>query len=730
MSFLETALHLAEKGFYVFPLQPNGKLPAIDDYPNRATRDPEQIKKFWVDPVLGLEQPYNIGISTTKYNGSQALVVVDVDNKGKKKGSEQLLKLELQGLDFIDTATQVTPTGGLHLIYRAKEPVKQGTSVLGDGLDIRSRGGYIVAQGSIIDGKYYQWKQGHLEVEPCPSWIIERCGRAIERESFIEDSPVEVDQKAAADRAKHYLEHSAPLAIEGQGGDETTFKVAAKLHDFGVTADAALQLMLEFWNDRCQPPWKPEDLQLKIRNAYNYAQEPVGSKSPEAAFKPYEELDENFYLEDMNKHYAVIFTEGEHAVLFETVDEKGNPKREFMKESTFKRKFSPYLVSQGRRGPKTYADIWLDWPKRRQYAGLCFKPEQEPKNNYYNLWRGFPFKPKSYGEANASARLGFDMFIDHAKNNVCGGDEKLFLWLMGYFAHLIQKPYERPLVTLVFRGRKGVGKNVLIDRVGKLLGSGHYLVAHNQRYLTSNFNGHLDSCLCLVLDEAFWSGNKAAEGILKGLTTAPEIMIERKGKEPYMVDNLTRLIVVGNEDWLVPASADERRYAVFQVGEARKQDLKYFGQLRALMDSKGGLEILMHYFKNFDLSKVDVNQAPHTEALAEQKLSSLSPLEQFWFQSLIEGKIAHADWMKAWENEVEKKLLRHALNAYCRERNIKSWTPSEVAIGIELKKLSPSLKTDQKKHTDDGYVRSYRFSDLEICRAEWDARMGYQRKWE
>jgi hypothetical protein len=729
MSFLKQALALAEQGFYVFPLQVNSKLPQIDDFPNRATRDPAQIKRWWLDPVLELEQPYNIGISTTKYNGSQALVVVDVDNKGKKKGSEELLRMELEGHDFVETATQVTPTGGLHLVYRAKEPVKQGQSVLGPGLDIRSKGGYIVGQGSVIDGKPYHWKQGKLDVQPCPEWIIQACGRAIEKET--REEKVDVNLIRAEARVKFYLENEAPVSVEGQGGDETAYKVAAKCKDFGMDLPGTVDLMLGHWNDRCEPPWAPEEVKAKVEHAFRYGVNVQGAASPEADFTPVNEYTDKNYLKKINEQYAVLFNEGEVSVLFETRDEKGRPKREFLKESTFKRKFSPYTVQQGRGPAKTYADIWLDWTGRREFAGLCFRPELEPRNNYYNLWRGFAYKQTAYGEAGASARLGFDMFLDHAKANVCGGDEKLFTWLMGYFAHMVQKPYERPLTTLVFRGSKGVGKNVLIDRIGKLLGSAHFLTAHDSRYLTSNFNGHLDSCLMLVLDEAFWSGDKSAEGKLKGLTTAPEIMIERKGKEPYMVDNLVRLVVIGNEDWLVPASADERRYAVFDVGEGKKQNREYFGKMRLLVDEKGGAEILMHYLKHFDLSKVDVNDAPHTKGLADQKLDSLSAFEHFWHQCLTEGKIVNAEFMDKWELQIDKAVFRRAFAAYCKERNIKTWTPSEVALGRELRKVTPSLITDQKKHNEDGsYSRVYRFKDLESVRAEWNKRMGFDRTWE
>ena len=346
------------------------------------------------------------------------------------------------------------------------------------------------------------------------------------------------------------------------------------------------------------------------------------------------------------------------------------------------------------------------------------------------MWRGFTYKETAYADAGASARLGFDMFIEHAKKNVCNNDEALFTWLMGYFAHMIQKPYERPLTTLVFRGLKGVGKNALIERVGKLLGSGHFLTAHDSRYLTSNFNGHLDSCLCLVLDEAFWSGDKSAEGKLKGLTTAPEILIERKNKEPYTVDNLVRLVVIGNESWLVPASADERRYAVFNVGEGRRKQGAWFEKLRILLDDKGGAEILMHYFKNFDLKKVDVNDAPNTLGLMEQKLESMSAFEQFWHQCLIEGKISHSDFSDKWELQVDKEVFRKAFTAYCKERNIKSWVPSEVTIGRDLKKLTPTVDTQQKAQHKDGWHRVYRFRELEHVRAEWDAHLGIGHKWE
>src|SRR3990167_2596743 len=135
MTKLKSALSLAAQGFHVFPLEPNSKTPHIDDFPNRASRDPKQIERWWIDPVLGWPQDFNIGIST-----SHNLLVVDVDNKNDKHGDAEITQLELNGCEFPPTFEQRTPTGGRHLIYQVRQHVKQGAGVLGKGLDIRSRG--------------------------------------------------------------------------------------------------------------------------------------------------------------------------------------------------------------------------------------------------------------------------------------------------------------------------------------------------------------------------------------------------------------------------------------------------------------------------------------------------------------------------------------------------------------------------------------------------------------
>jgi hypothetical protein len=64
------ALHLATRGWHVFPITPSAKAPpVIDRWEIRASTDPDQIHHWW------RHVPHTIGIAT----GPSGLAVVDLD---------------------------------------------------------------------------------------------------------------------------------------------------------------------------------------------------------------------------------------------------------------------------------------------------------------------------------------------------------------------------------------------------------------------------------------------------------------------------------------------------------------------------------------------------------------------------------------------------------------------------------------------------------------------------
>lgn len=289
---VDAALQLAAEGFHVFPIVEGKKTPAIDGFPRKASKDPERVRRWWTCSVMGTLHDYNIGISTSRFGDRQALVVVDVDNKDDVHGDDTVLELELEGFALPSTREHHTPTGGRHLIYSAPEAVKQGAGVLGKGVDIRSRGGYIVAPGSVVDAGAYS-VANDLPIAPAPQWLLDRCGTA--RPKSQQAAPlVEVDHDRAVRRAREYLQNEAPQAEAGTR-NETAYRVAQRVKDLGVGEVDAIDLFTS-WNEHNSPPLEAEELEAVVRNAYAYGRDPVGVAAPEAQF-PDDVPAEDLFLE-------------------------------------------------------------------------------------------------------------------------------------------------------------------------------------------------------------------------------------------------------------------------------------------------------------------------------------------------------------------------------------------------------------------------------------------------
>lgn len=70
-------------------------------------------------------------------------------------------------------------------------------------------------------------------------------------------------------RAAAYLDRM-PESVSGQGGHDRLYAAAtAMVHGFGLDADAAMHLLRDRFNPRCQPPWTERELMHKVDDAVN-----------------------------------------------------------------------------------------------------------------------------------------------------------------------------------------------------------------------------------------------------------------------------------------------------------------------------------------------------------------------------------------------------------------------------------------------------------------------------
>ena len=278
-SKMDHALSLAARGFFVFPIEAGRKSPPrIDDFPHKASRDADQIRRWWTCPVMGFTQDFNIGVSTSRFGANEALLVVDVDNKGNKHGNQTVAELEATGKLLPATYEVRTPSGGRHLVYITPVAVKQGVDVLGNGCDIRSEGGYVVGVGSVVDAGEYVLI-ADLPPTAAPPWLVDACGLR-----DVRPVPQSVYAFINRDRARVRAVNvilAAGTATEGERNHKC-FILANKLKDLGVMKSDCATLLWDYWN--CQPQMDEAEMDVAIASAYRSTQSTFGSASPEVQF--------------------------------------------------------------------------------------------------------------------------------------------------------------------------------------------------------------------------------------------------------------------------------------------------------------------------------------------------------------------------------------------------------------------------------------------------------------
>ncbi|QKV74201.1 bifunctional DNA primase/polymerase [Amycolatopsis sp. Hca4] len=184
-TLLAAALGAAARGWPVFPLAPRSKRPAIPHWQQRATCDPDRIRRWWTR-----HPRCNVGISC----GPAGLLVLDLDaahgrvpepwaRQGVTHGRDVLgLLAQLAGEpDPVDTFTVTTPRGGEHRYFhrppgsRLRSTVGARGRGLGWHVDTRGPGALVTAPGSLatVHGVPVPYAiTGDLPVAVLPGWLV------------------------------------------------------------------------------------------------------------------------------------------------------------------------------------------------------------------------------------------------------------------------------------------------------------------------------------------------------------------------------------------------------------------------------------------------------------------------------------------------------------------------------------------------------------------------------
>lgn len=403
-------------------------------------------------------------------------------------------------------------------------------------------------------------------------------------------------------------------------------------------------------------------------------------------------------LQFLNKRYcwiktlgAIICTEGDHV--------------DFRNISGFKVSYNNRKVRLTDKKTMPMGDFWLQSFDRRtrECMGLWAHPKVAPVDGF-NLWRGFAVEPK---EGDCS------LLIEHIYNVVASGNEELADYIIMWIAWMFQNPGIPAETVIALRGTEGVGKSLLGKALRKIIGYTHSTqITDHEQFIAGRFNKYMQDCVFLFGDECYWAGSKSLEGKLKGLITESTIRIEPKGIDVYEVNNALHMMLSSNNEWIVPAGPDARRFVVADVSSARIGDVAYFNALHVEMDN-GGREAFLYKLLNLKLDLWHPRTIIHSQALDEQKELSLPP-EKEWLLSLLDdGTLpVESSLLKAsainWRSS--QAIRNHANSTVPAMKNI-----SDKRLGLMLK----SIGAERKRNTT-GNNKGWVFPTLAQARELWN----------
>jgi len=269
---LDAALSYAERGFAVLPLhsihlgalctcgsltcKSAGKHPRTTNGVKDASTNSAMIRSWWSKYPRA-----NVGLALGEASGLWAL---DIDPRNGGDISLDDLQLEYELLP--ETLHALTGGGGEHYFFKFNKADGIRNGKLGEGIDVKSSGGYVVAAPSVhLSGKRYEWTDEEATPVDAPAWVLDKLSGE-SKSAFAKVLGVEVDDDSVLLSTTKVDEIRSALLVIDSNDRETWLNMGMAVH-----STRAGQQAFEIWNEwsESSPKYSYEDAS-RVWSSFSY----------------------------------------------------------------------------------------------------------------------------------------------------------------------------------------------------------------------------------------------------------------------------------------------------------------------------------------------------------------------------------------------------------------------------------------------------------------------------
>jgi hypothetical protein len=535
------------------------------------------VIKHW----FGYQAPdANLGVRTDK------LIVVDVDPR--HGGDETFDALIREHGEPPLTWRVLTGGGGLHVIFACPDGVEVASFTaenmdkppLGPGIDVRARGGYIVAPSSRhINGQHYEWSVDHhpkdVPLALPPAWVLERLTAS--------KAPSSAPDAGATEPLPSDVWAKPTWQPVGEYRDSAATQIAGHLFCHGCDYQLVLGLV-HAWNSAwCKPPLGYQELndivdRIALNEAAKRKKEARAMKS--SAGPSAEQIYSDIRTEERKKRRKAHGGNGldagvtlddffaymiEHKYIFA-------PTGDIWPGSGVNARIAPIQVGVDDKGEPVFisASAWLD--RDKPVEQMTWAPGEpgiisgrlishggwisREKHTVFNLYRPPLIEPGNAAEA--------DRWLDHVYKVYPLDADHIIKWC----AQRVQFPHIKINHALVLGGATGIGKDTSLEPVKRAVGPWNFTEVSPQQML-GRFNGFVKSVI-LRINEARDLGEvnryQFYDHMKAYLASPPDVLrVDEKNRHEYPVFNCLGVVLTSNHkaDGIYLTADDRRHYVAW-----------------------------------------------------------------------------------------------------------------------------------------------------------------------
>ena len=219
---------------------------------------------------------------------------------------------------------------------------------------------------------------------------------------------------------------------------------------------------------------------------------------------------------------------------------------------------------------------WLHDEKKKTWRNVSFWPSHNERAGILNTFDGFNYEDLLADDSIEESDENSMQLLNELCENVTDGNcEKLW----DLMAYILQNPEKRTGVCVVLKGESGVGKDSILEFIGKLFGKKMYAnIKDAARDVFGQFNGLMKEAVFVHLEEAnsaVFMDPKLAE-MFKALITSGNLPINQKHREQVDGHTYANFFLSTNRDIAVKIEADDRRFWLLQARAEHKGDSEYW----------------------------------------------------------------------------------------------------------------------------------------------------------